>query len=294
VDDPGGAATNGAAGEARATIARGAPRADVRVSSWAELNARLFADSWQESLGRFRSGFLFRGMPSAAYDLRTSLGRLGRDAPAVEGHLLRNFRKYARRDPIMDDSTWSWLALGQHHGLPTRLLDWSYSPYVALHFATASLTNFDKDGVVWCIDFARTNALLPRALSDVLAEEGSYAFTSEMLDRVAKTLGELDRLAKEPFVLFLEASALDERIVNQYALFSLISSPIASLDDWLAAHPDLGHRIVVPAELKWEVRDKLDQLNVTERVLFPGPDGLSAWLKRYYSPRRGELPEGRG
>jgi hypothetical protein len=44
-------------------------------------------------------------------------------------------------------------------------------------------------------------------------------------------------------------------------------------------------QIVVPAELKWEVRDKLDQANINERTLFPGLDGLSRWLERYYLPR---------
>jgi hypothetical protein len=57
------------------------------------------------------------------------------------------------------------------------------------------------------------------------------------------------------------------------------------MDGWLEKHPDLSRRIIVPAELKWEVRDKLDQAGVTERNLFPGMDGLTAWLTRYYTPR---------
>jgi hypothetical protein len=69
------------------------------------------------------------------------------------------------------------------------------------------------------------------------------------------------------------------------ALFSLMSSASATLDDWLAAHPRLVRRVIIPASLKWEIRDKLDQANVNERVLFPGLDGLSRWLTRYYWPK---------
>ncbi len=87
------------------------------------------------------------------------------------------------------------------------------------------------------------------------------------------------------FVVFLEPPSLDERIVNQFALFSLMSSPTARLHEWLEERPELCRRIVIPAAVKWEVRDKLDQANMTERVLFPGLDGLSRWLKRYYRPR---------
>lgn len=81
---------------------------------------------------------------------------------------------------------------------------------------------------------------------------------------------------------------------DQYALFSLPSGPSFGLEDWIGRFPDLARRIVIPASLKWEVRDKLDQANVTERVLFPGLDGLSRWLCRYYTPRLrqpGALPE---
>ena len=66
------------------------------------------------------------------------------------------------------------------------------------------------------------------------------------------------------------------RIVNQYALFSLMSRPTASLDEWADAHDRASSGAWCPAELKWEVRDKLDQANITERVLFPGLDGLDA------------------
>jgi FRG domain len=256
---------------------------EIRVDSWSELQEQLYADSWNDELGLHRSNYAFRGRPVASEDLTTSLARLGADTRAIERPLLRHFRKYAARDAVPVDSTWNWLALAQHHGLPTRLLDWTYSPYVALHFATARARTFDEDGAVWMVDYVRAHELAPRKLREQLEPEAANVFTTEMIAAVASDFAELDGLGDD-FVVFVEPPSFDERIVNQYALFSLSDVP---LDPWLEKHPDLTRKLVIPAELKWEVRDKLDQANITERVLFPGLDGLSRWLARYYAPRKG-------
>jgi FRG domain-containing protein len=257
---------------------------EIRAESWTHLHELLFADSWHEQLARHRSDFVFRGEARRSSSLATSLQRLGGDYADVEGHLLRNFRKYARAKDVPEDTLWHWLALAKHHGLATRLLDWTYSPYVALHFATAFPRHYEEDGAIWMVDFVKTNRLLPKRLRTAVDEQGMNALSAEVLHAEAATLPAFDRLG-EDFVVFFEPPALDERIVNQYALFSLMPSPHARMDEWLERHPDLCRRIVLPTELKWEVRDKLDQANITERVLFPGLDGLATWLRRYFSPR---------
>jgi hypothetical protein len=154
---------------------------------------------------------------------------------------------------------------------------------VALHFATTNVVRYDRDGAVWMIDYVRAHALLPEPLRAILETEGANVFTTELLCRVARSLEELGQ--QGDVVLFLEPPSFDERIVNQFALFSLLAQG-GALDGWLEAQPGLWRRVILPAELKWEVRDKLDQANVTERVLFPGLDGLSRWLARHYLPRQ--------
>ena len=259
---------------------------EIRVSTWVELQEQLFADAWEPDLARHRSRFAFRGRNDADEDLRTSLLRLGGEPRDVERHLLRNFRRYAQLEDVPFDSPWNWLALAQHHGLPTRLLDWTYSPLVALHFATARTRAYDRDGVVWIVDYVEAQKEAPEQLRSVLDDQGMVVFTAELLDEASDGIEGLEGLARDDYVVFLEPPSLNERIVNQYSLFSLMSRPEARLDEWLDSRSGLARRVVVPAELKWEVRDKLDQSNVTERVLFPGLDGLSRWLARYYAPPR--------
>lgn len=260
---------------------------EITVTSWNELQEQLYLHSWQAEMSRFRSPYAFRGMPDAAHKLNTSLSRLGGTPGEKEKHLLRNFRKYASRNFVEHDSAWDWLALAKHHGLPTRLLDWSFSPLVSLHFATQDIDEYGLDGVIWMVDYNQVHKHLPEALIRELEVEGSGVYTVEMLSEVAGGLGDLHRLVEIPFMLFFEPPSIDDRIVNQYALFSMMSRASAQHDDWLEMHPELVRRVIIPSGLKWEVRDRLDQANITERVLFPGLDGLSAWLKRHYMSRKG-------
>jgi hypothetical protein len=104
-----------------------------------------------------------------------------------------------------------------------------------------------------------------------------------MLDSIG-SLKEFDKLgAREQFVVFFEPPSLDDRIINQGAMMSAMPGVELDLQAFLE-RKKLIRRIIIPKEMKWEVRDKLDQDNVTERMLFPGLDGLSRWLKRYYGP----------
>ncbi|MCF7858795.1 MAG: FRG domain-containing protein [Candidatus Cloacimonetes bacterium] len=256
------------------------------AKDWNDLQEKLFANSWNPRIGRYRSRYAFRGLSDADFKLETTLIRLVGDYQKLENHLLRNFSKYAHQNVVERDSIWHWLSVAQHHGLPTRLMDWTYSPYIAMHFATENIEKYDLDGVIWAVDYIEVNRFVPERLKIELEKEGANVFTSKMLIKHLNSLSDFSKVSDEDFVLFIEPPSIDDRFINQFAFFSISSNPQLAMDEWLKKHPEIWMRIIIPKEMKWEIRDKLDQANITERVLFPGLDGLSQWLKRQYKPKK--------
>ena len=246
----------------------------------------VFEQQRNDQNGRYRSSYMYRGMPDVSYDLQTSLNRnCGEKAPILEKHLLDNFTKYASiEDPTINDSIWKAMILGQHHGLPTRLLDWTHSTIVALHFATTegNLADLDKrDCVVWRIDAKELNKYLPGKYREALESKSTFVFSIDRLTEIAKSIDEYDNDMNSSSFVIVEPPSIDQRIVNQYSFFSIIPKGMGNLEEYLSCTPNTV-KYIISKELRWDLRDLLDQMNMNERMIYPGLDGIAKWLARHY------------
>jgi hypothetical protein len=250
------------------------------ATGWAEVSDWIEARDWAQPQDEPRATLVYRGS-SAGRRLESQLLRRGEAYAGREAHILGAFRRYAHRSGRADWSEWEWLALAQHHGLPTRLLDFTFSPLIALHFATRSKP--DEPGLLWAVDYQRVHRQVPGKLRRLLDRSDAKLFSTEQLAGVAPSLGDFDSMAEgEDFAIFWEPPSIDERIINQSAVFSLMSSPTARFGDWLRNQPDCGRVLSLSPRAKGETRKHLDLAGITERLLFPDLSGLAAWVARYY------------
>ena len=93
-----------------------------------------------------------------------------------------------------------------------------------------------------------------------------------MLMKEIPELHRMSDISDNPYVLFFEPASMLDRIVNQYALFSVTSDPKVGISD-LPAGGECCVKYIIPREVKLEIRDKLDYVNISERMIYPGLDG---------------------
>jgi hypothetical protein len=264
------------------------PVREVQVRSLGELIDHVTPTEPDSETGRHRDSGVYRGVRHADWPLLTSLDRLGgleqpHSKAGLEAHILRNFIRYARPyfpAPLTND--WEALVAAQHHGVPTRLLDWTYSPLIAAHFATLPRRDA-TDRAVWRLDWRAVHRTF------------GFPELALLIEDLERTLRDGERFTpwdlfdsdpgERPFACMLEPASVDPRIAEQSAVFTLTSDKRLPFDRFLADHglECALTKFVIPSANADRIRDQLDMVGADERRLFPDLDGVAAKLRRYYS-----------
>ena len=197
----------------------------------------------------------------ASSELATSLEKEALDAFKAQAHL---FVKPYLLDKVK--TTACWWALMQHHGAPTRVLDWTISPFVALYFA-AQLNADETPGVIWSFCSHRLKDSFEMAHDKIPVFEDPKA--------PAWYDNWLDKLRDEKVVIPLTFNyASTERLVAQQGRFTMsfaIGSGQDCIGETVGEH---AKKFLIPHQCKYELLLRLREMNITGATLFPGVDGL--------------------
>jgi len=208
----------------------------------------------------------FRGHSRVSYKL---LPALARDPKALEREALLSKRFKQNAYPFRQtppQSEWEWLFLMQHFGIPTRLLDWTESPLVALYFAVndSDSSHDSEDGNIWALLPAKYNYEIPRLRPLVSVDIPCFGI-DPILDGYRP-----DQIILETMSSKLPVAAIahrqNERIMAQLGVFTIMHRDMTPIEE-LA--PQFLARLNIPAAAKIQLRAELKALRVTRMTLFP-------------------------
>jgi len=205
---------------------------------------------WHELMSKYISNYYkFRGQSDVDWLLIPKAGR-GKYSSEHDHLIFRQWKRrakfYLKQESLQD---WELLSIAQHTGLPTRLLDWSHNPMVALFFCC--FENIEKDGAVF-----------------IFAAD-KYVVTDD----------------KNPFdlksdIVFYQPTTSTDRLANQYGYFSVHKNPKKEFD--LKSKFGEITKVIIPSDLKKDLLIMLNQYGINFLTLFPDLEGLSKHLSWFY------------
>lgn len=238
------------------------------------MNQEISISSVTDFLQNIHSGILlgenyFRGHVDKSWRLLPGLLRLNLESTkgdkwvGVEEQLIENFKRLCT--PFLEIDKFGiidLICIAQHHGLPTRLLDWTENPLVALYFAVED-ENKSIDGAVWMLDNAPSLIHLPDTYHELL-----YEFDN-----------------RESEIVILKARHLNQRIVSQNGCFTIHNVPFGesenhqSLEELESLYFQINRtKYLIKGKDKYKMKIDLNKLGINGSNLFPGLDGLSKHL----------------
>ena len=126
------------------------------------------------------------------------------------------------------------------------------------------------------------HGMLPEKYQQIMSASGTTVFSLKMLQDACASLEDYDKDMQGNAMLIVEPPSIEQRIINQYSFFSVVPMDMKDVIEFLGERTENTVRYIIKKELRWQIRDLLDQLNISERIIYPGLDGLSQWLARHY------------
>ena len=254
--------------------------ATVALSSWADF--KKFTDELSPN-------WAFRGQLSADWELRNAIERTDfiRLYEGIEADFVSEFqrgaRKYLSRDEIPEHLI-EWLALMQHHGAPTRLLDFTWSPFIASFFAFEACHITDSNNItIWAINIK----FLKQKAIEILATHFPREF-EESANLVNEKLFEKIFYANKYSLVFpVEPFRMNRRYSLQQSVFVSTGNALEPFVQQLHFLKERSREAVIkiemPAVLQKEVLRDLQRMNLNRASLFPDLDGYAAALRLRYN-----------
>ena len=249
----------------------------------------LYIPTWEEAKQYFTNllnendFWIFRGHYKSEWKLQPSLERILSNKPldlAIESKIILEFQRRAHQylpSRHLPQSLLEWIALMQHHGSPTRMLDWTQSPYIAAFIAFENVYKEKGDIAIWAIDSLW--------LKQVSIEKIKSGNNNIDLKNIKKD-SEIIKLVNAGFkVVFpLEPTIMNERLTIQQALFLFPSGKKLSFEENLKDYvvndsKKYIKKIIVPKSQGLSCLIELHRMNINAATLFPGLDGFARSLQ---------------
>lgn len=259
---------------------------EIEVKNWVDLQ-----NCFNKNFKNDGRKWLFRGQKSARWTLKTSLERIIemredfdiRKSRQIESWLIRWFQRQSKRyiiNPPKDEDFLEWCSIIQHHGGPTRLLDWTYSFYIAAYFAIHDVNpTTETQCAIWAIDWEwwRENSL--NELDPELRKSYEKGAGEKKPERFSKLIE-----AESPAILDVSPFYMIDRLTLQQGLFIMSTNISCTLMDNMKKIQSKNSnrksliKIKVPLSKNF-VKESLSDLeiinNITWNTLFPGLDGFA-------------------
>ena len=212
----------------------------------------------------------YRGHADHAWHLEPSLSRLKK--LESEAQLIKQFKQNAFQ--FLDkppETEWEWIFLMQHYGVPTRLLDWTESPLVALYFALLDVPNSpksQKDAAVWCLYPRRLNEISGLVLNppdDIPA----FGDEKELDDYLPSRVQAAGKSKKNPIAIIAPRKFV--RVYAQQGVFTILHRQTVRINELKNDDGDPNHlvKLSIPRESVAQMRNELKYLGINRLTVFP-------------------------